>query len=63
MNVTYTITPQGQTTRVFAFINISMNNGFGGINQTDLTQGKAGRDIQTFLDQVKTTIESHRQRS
>jgi hypothetical protein len=55
-DVRYTIVPQGKTVRVFAFVNISMNNGFGGMQSTDLTHGKAGHQIQAFMEQISATV-------
>jgi hypothetical protein len=42
MNVIYTIASEGNTTRVFAFVNVSMQNAFGQVQQTNLTQAKQG---------------------
>jgi len=58
LNVTYTIVPQGNQTRVFAFAHIRMQGGFGQRQDTNVTRGRVGHEIHTFLLDVKQRVES-----
>lgn len=57
MNVSVTIAPLGSSTKVYGRIAVGMQGVFGQSQGTDLTRGKAGRELQAMLDQVKTQIE------
>jgi len=57
MNVSVTLAPVGKTTRVYGRIAVGMQGAFGQSQGTDLTRGKAGRELQVMLEQVKAGAE------
>jgi hypothetical protein len=57
VNVSITIAPLGSSTKVYGRIAFGMQGAFGQNQGTDVTRGKAGRELQAMLDQVKTQIE------
>jgi hypothetical protein len=57
MNISVTITPVGSTTKVYGHIAVAMQGVFGQNQGTNLDRGKAGRELQQVLDQLKARIE------
>lgn len=62
MNVSYTFAPAGNSTRVFAHINTSMQNAFGQNQQMNMDRGKAAHQLQDMLLLVKSRVESGRKK-
>ena len=58
MNISVTITPLGGATKVYGHIAVGMQGVFGQNQGTNLDRGKAGRELQSVLDQLKSRIES-----
>jgi hypothetical protein len=58
MNISVTIVPLGSSTKVYGHIAVAMQGAFGQNQGTNLDRGKAGRELQQVLDQLKTRIES-----
>jgi hypothetical protein len=58
VNISLTITPVGGATKVFGQISIGMRGVFGQDQGTNLNHGKAGRQLQDTLEQLKTRIEA-----
>ncbi len=61
MNISVTIAPLGSTTKVYGHIAVGMQGAFGQNQGTNLDRGKAGRELQTVLDQIKSRIEASSQ--
>ena len=58
MNISFSITPMGSTTKVFGHIAVGMQGVFGQNQGTNLDRGKAGHELQADLEQLKAAIES-----
>jgi hypothetical protein len=55
--VTFSIIPIAGGTKVYGFIKFTMNNGFGGNQDTDVTRGRAGTQLYELLLKFKTALE------
>jgi hypothetical protein len=65
----YSYTPQAELAitmantqegiRVFANCSVEMRNAFGGSDRQDMTQGQTAQQLQSFLEQVKLSLESN----
>ncbi|HZS19176.1 MAG TPA: hypothetical protein VFA51_14705 [Candidatus Udaeobacter sp.] len=58
MRIAVTIVPGEGETRVFAHIGVEMQGALGQNQGTNLDHGKAGKEIQASLEQLKAAIES-----
>lgn len=58
MKIAFTLVTGEGTTRVFAHIGVEMQGGFGQNQGTNLDHGKAGKEVQATLEQLKVNIES-----
>lgn len=58
INVSLTLAPSPPATRVFAHLDISMQNAFGQTNRTNMDQGKGAHEIQRVLENVKASVET-----
>jgi hypothetical protein len=60
LRIAVTIVPSESATRVFAHVGVEMQGGLGQNQGTNLDHGKAGKQIQASLEQLKTAIEGGR---
>ena len=58
VKIAVTVVPGSGATRVFAHIGVEMQGVFGQNQGTSLDHGKAGKQVQASLEQLKTEIES-----
>jgi hypothetical protein len=58
MKIAFTLVPSEGATRVFAHIGVAMQGVFGQNQGTNLDHGKAGKQVQASLEQLKAEIES-----
>jgi hypothetical protein len=58
MTLSFTLVPSGGVTRVFAHIGVQMQGAIGQDQGTSLDHGKAGKEVQAALEQLKAEIES-----
>jgi len=58
MKIAITVVPESAATRVFAHIEVEMQGVFGQNQGTSLDHGKAGKQVQASLEQLKAEIES-----
>jgi hypothetical protein len=58
MKIAFTLVTSEGTTRVFAHIWVEMQGGLGQNQGTNLDHGKAGKEVQATLEQLKVNIES-----
>ncbi len=57
-NISVTIAPLGSATKVYGHIAVGMQGAFGQNQGTNLDRGKAGRELQSVLDQLKAQVEA-----
>jgi hypothetical protein len=58
MTLALTLVPSEGATRVFAHVGVVMHGVFGQNQGTNLDHGKAGKQVQASLEQLKADIES-----
>jgi hypothetical protein len=58
MTLALTLVPSEGATRVFAHVSVAMQGVFGQNQGTNLDHGKAGKQVQASLEQLKADIES-----
>jgi hypothetical protein len=61
MRIAVTVVPESGATRVFAHVDVAMQGVFGQNQGTNLDHGKAGKEVQASLEQLKVNIESGHQ--
>jgi len=57
MKIAFTLVTGEGTTRVFAHVGVQMQGVFGQNQGTNLDHGKAGKQVQATLEQIKANIE------